>query len=76
MDALRRAETAIAVVAGEGKHPVARALVTSGICTVLVTDDQTASFLLGTDAAISSETQGGEANPVGTRTERTREVAP
>jgi deoxyribonucleoside regulator len=75
MDALRRAETAIAVVAGEGKHPVARALVTSGICTVLVTDDQTASFLLGSDVAISSDAQSGEAKPVGTRTERTGEVA-
>lgn len=46
LDVLRAAETSIAVVAGERKHAVTRALVTSGICTVLVTDDHTAGFLL------------------------------
>ncbi|MCO5293753.1 MAG: sugar-binding transcriptional regulator [Homoserinimonas sp.] len=43
---LRRAPNSILVVAGEAKHPVARAVVTSGLCTVIVTDEDTASMLL------------------------------
>lgn len=46
LDQLRAAETAIFVVAGEAKHDVARAVVTSGLCTVLVTDESTARALL------------------------------
>jgi deoxyribonucleoside regulator len=46
LDQLRAAETAIFVVAGEAKHDVARAVVTSGLCTVLVTDEATARALL------------------------------
>jgi deoxyribonucleoside regulator len=46
IQSLRNASTSIAVISGEGKHPVARAVVTSGICTILVTDDRTAAFLL------------------------------
>jgi deoxyribonucleoside regulator len=46
LDQLRSADTAIFVVAGESKHDVARAVVTSGLCTVLVTDEATAQTLL------------------------------
>lgn len=46
LSALRAANIAIAVVAGAGKHAVARALVASRLCTVLVTDDTTAAALL------------------------------
>jgi deoxyribonucleoside regulator len=46
LDQLRRAETAIFVVAGAAKHDVARAIVTSGLCTVLVSDENTARALL------------------------------
>jgi DNA-binding transcriptional regulator LsrR (DeoR family) len=34
------------VVAGKDKHPVAKAIVTSGLATVLITDEDTAAFLL------------------------------
>jgi deoxyribonucleoside regulator len=46
LDELRSAETAIFVVAGKSKHDVARAVVTSGLCTVLVSDENTARALL------------------------------
>ena len=43
---LRAADTAIAVVSGRAKWPVCRALVRSGACTVLVTDEECAKNLL------------------------------
>jgi deoxyribonucleoside regulator len=43
---LRAATTAIAVIAGPAKHEIARAVVASGLCTVLVTDEDTALALL------------------------------
>ena len=46
LDELRSAATAIFVVAGRSKHDVARAVVTSGLCTVLVSDENTARTLL------------------------------
>jgi deoxyribonucleoside regulator len=46
LDQLRAAETAIFAVAGAAKHRVARAVVTSGLCTVLVSDEGTARALL------------------------------
>jgi deoxyribonucleoside regulator len=46
LDRLRAASTAIFVVAGEAKHDVARAVVTTGLCTVLVTDEGTARALM------------------------------
>lgn len=46
LDQLRSATTAIFVVAGESKHDVARAIVMSGLCTVLVSDEATARALL------------------------------
>ena len=46
LGALRRSGTAILVVAGEAKHPIARAVVTSGLCSVVVTDEATAAALL------------------------------
>lgn len=52
---LKESETAIAVVAGEGKHEVARALVTNSLCTVLITDDRTAAALLDDSGAADTE---------------------
>lgn len=46
LNELRSAATAIFVVAGSAKHDVARAVVTSGLCTVLVSDENTARALL------------------------------
>ena len=46
LDRLRAAATAIFIVAGESKHRVARAVVTSGLCSVIVTDEATAHALL------------------------------
>src|SRR5690606_6209484 len=46
LDRLRAAETAILVVSGEAKLPVTRAVVTSGLCSVLVTDETMARALL------------------------------
>jgi deoxyribonucleoside regulator len=46
LDELRSAATAIFVVAGSSKHDVARAIVTNGLCTVLVSDESTARALL------------------------------
>lgn len=46
LDQLRAAKNAIFVVSGEAKHDVARAVVTSGLCTVLVTDEATAVALM------------------------------
>lgn len=43
---LRTAELAIAVIAGESKHDICRTVVTSGLCSVLVTDQLTAQHLL------------------------------
>jgi len=49
LEQLRRAPLAIAVISGSAKHAVARAIVASGLCTVLVTDEDTARVLLGED---------------------------
>ncbi len=46
LDRLRAAELSIAVIAGEQKHDVARAVVGSGLCTVFVTDEATATAIL------------------------------
>lgn len=46
LEQLRSASTAIFVVSGEAKHPVAGAVVRSGLCTVIVTDESTAGALL------------------------------
>jgi deoxyribonucleoside regulator len=46
LDELRSAATAIFVVAGKSKHDVARAVVMSGLCTAVVTDESTARALL------------------------------
>ncbi|MBX3094988.1 MAG: sugar-binding transcriptional regulator [Cryobacterium sp.] len=46
LDRLRRADAAILVVSGEAKIPVTRAVVTNGLCNVLVTDENTARTLL------------------------------
>lgn len=46
LDRLRAAKTAILVVAGRAKHDIARAVVSSGLCTTLITDEATARALL------------------------------
>jgi deoxyribonucleoside regulator len=46
LDTLRAAEMSILAVAGIAKHDIARAVVTSGLCTVLITDESTARALL------------------------------
>jgi deoxyribonucleoside regulator len=46
LDSLRKAELAIFVVAGAAKHDVARAVVSNGLCSVLVTDEATAQSLV------------------------------
>jgi deoxyribonucleoside regulator len=46
LDELRRAQLAIAVISGPGKHAVADAVVRSRLCSVLVTDEATAIHLL------------------------------
>ena len=46
IDQLRRAPLTIAVISGNNKHAIARAVVRNGLCTVLVTDEDTANALL------------------------------
>ncbi|TDW29102.1 sugar-binding transcriptional regulator [Cryobacterium psychrophilum] len=46
LEQLRRAPHAIAVISGRAKHRVARAIVDNGLCTVLITDEDTANALL------------------------------
>ncbi|HKP08702.1 MAG TPA: sugar-binding domain-containing protein [Microbacterium sp.] len=47
LDDLRTADIAIAAISGAPKRGVASAMVASGLCTVLVTDESTAQHLLG-----------------------------
>ncbi|MCI2958985.1 sugar-binding transcriptional regulator [Agromyces atrinae] len=46
LDELRTADRCIAVISGRSKHPVANAVVGSRLCSVLVTDEETALHLL------------------------------
>lgn len=46
LDELRSVEESIAVIAGTRKNLICRAVVTSGLCSVLVTDEDNARFLL------------------------------
>ncbi|PZG14438.1 sugar-binding transcriptional regulator [Nonomuraea aridisoli] len=46
LDVLRSATTSVALVSGEAKRAVCRAVVTSGLCDVLIVDDQNATHLL------------------------------
>lgn len=46
LESLRRAQRSIAVVSGSDRHAVAHAIVTSGLATVVITDEDTAAFLL------------------------------
>lgn len=46
LDELRAARTSIAVIAGESKHAVCRAVAVSGLCTILITDEASAHALL------------------------------
>ncbi len=57
LDRLRAADLSIAVISGAAKHAVARAVVGSGLCTVLVTDEATAEHL------ISNPVQNSEDQP-------------
>ncbi len=46
LDRLRAAARAVFVTAGAAKHDIARTVVTSGLCSVIVTDENTARALL------------------------------
>lgn len=46
LDELREAERAIAVIAGESKQHICRTVVTSGLCSILITDEFSAQRLL------------------------------
>ncbi|MEU0478965.1 sugar-binding domain-containing protein [Streptosporangium sp. NPDC006013] len=46
LDLLRSPTTSVALVSGSAKRAVCRAVVTSGLCDVLITDDQNATHLL------------------------------
>ncbi len=46
LDVLRSATTSVALVSGTAKRAVCRAVVSSGLCDVLITDDQNARHLL------------------------------
>ena len=46
LDDLRTGSLRIAVISGRAKHAVADAVVRSGLCSVLVTDEATALHLL------------------------------
>ena len=46
LDALRAAERAIFVTAGPSKHDIARTVVSTGLCSIAVTDENTARALL------------------------------
>lgn len=65
LEELRAARSSILVIGGESKHPVARAIVTHGLCSVIVTDEHTARALLdeGDDptetTGTTSPTSGG-----------------
>lgn len=62
LESLRAAQLSIAVIAGAAKHAVARAVVASGLCTVLVTDEETALHLIETTPSVQdSEGQRGTA---------------
>lgn len=50
LDELRAAHTSIAVIAGEAKHAICRAVVSSGLCTILITDEASAHMLLDSPA--------------------------
>jgi len=43
---IRSAATAIAVIAGAAKHRIAHAVVSAGLCTILITDEATAVSIL------------------------------
>lgn len=51
MDELRAADRSIAVIAGTPKQRVAHAVVCSGLCTTLITDEASANYLIRTETA-------------------------
>ena len=50
LDDLRKARTSIAVIAGAAKQDICRTVVSSGLCTTLITDESIARFLLDESA--------------------------
>lgn len=46
LDPLRAAETSVLVISGAAKYEVARAIVSNGLCSVIVTDERTAESLV------------------------------
>lgn len=55
LHSLRKAKRSIAAIAGDDKHDIARAVVKNGLATVLITDERTASVLLGDSSDIGEE---------------------
>lgn len=49
IDELRGADRAIAVIAGNSKHAVCEAVVAAGLCSILITDEATARYLMEDD---------------------------
>ena len=47
LDILREAQRSIAVVSGADKHDIALAIAQNGLATILITDEHTAAYLLG-----------------------------
>jgi deoxyribonucleoside regulator len=46
IESLKKSTSAIAVIAGRSKHEICHTVVSNGFCSVLVTDEETALFLL------------------------------
>jgi deoxyribonucleoside regulator len=63
LDELRGARTSIAVIAGATKHGVAHAVVSSGLCTTLITDEATANHLLGRSQPVHRDNPVTETTP-------------
>lgn len=49
IDELRAADRAIAVIAGRSKHPICRVVLAAGLCSILITDETTARYLMEDD---------------------------
>jgi deoxyribonucleoside regulator len=51
LEELRSAHSSIAVIAGKAKQRITHAVVSSGLCTTLITDEASANYLLSSAAA-------------------------
>lgn len=76
LDVLRAAETSVLVIAGATKHAIARAVVTGGLCSVIVTDEATARSLIDGGSAKIGDAEAGSAGAVSTDFPSARPAAP